>query len=136
MAYARRYVIRQGAVFKLGGVDYSAQVTKARLVPDTSVQTLKTFSGVDQDKDTTTWTLELAGHQDRGTGSLGLALDTASAAGTPVTFCIIPASGTGQDQVTGSVLPVPMEFGGEVGSWKSFELTLNVVDQPTFSQTT
>jgi len=135
MAYARGYTIKNDAVFKLGGVDYSAQVTKARLVPDTPTQTLRTFSGVDKDRDVTSWTLEISGHQDRGTGGLAKAIADAVTAGGTTTFCIIPKSGTGQDQVTGSVVPVPVEFGGEVGSWKLFEATFEVVDQPTFTQT-
>jgi hypothetical protein len=135
MAYARSYVIKNLASFKIGGVEYKDQITKARLVPETPVQTLRTFGGVDVDVDSTAWTLEIAGHQDRGSGSLGAALDTAVAAGTTVSFCITPKSGSGQDQASGSVRPVPMEFGGEAGSWKLFELELGVVDQPTFGQT-
>jgi len=135
MAYARGYVIKNLASFKVGGVEYKDQVTKARLVPDTPTQTLRTFGGVDKDRDSTSWTLEVSGHQDRGSGGLAAALDTAVAAGTTTTFCITPKSGTGQDQVTGSFVPVPVEFGGEVGSWKLFEQTFEVVDQPTFSQT-
>lgn len=133
MAYAKATVIRNPAVFKVGGTDYSAQVNKARLVPDTPVQTMRTFTGVDKDRDTTSWTLEVSGHQDRSAGSLGAALDTAAAAGTAVTFCIQPRVGTGLDQVTGTFVPTPMEFGGEAGSWKTFEQTFEVVDQPTFS---
>lgn len=133
MAFAKATVIRNPAVFKLGAVDYSAQISKARLVPDTPTQTMRTFAGVDKDRDTTSWTLELSGHQDRTSGSLGAALDTAAAAGTAVTFCIMPRVGTGLDQVTGTLVPTPMEFGGEAGSWKEFDMTFEVVDQPTFS---
>lgn len=133
MAYARAYVIR-GASVLIGATEYDDQVTKARLVPDTPTQTLRTFGGVDKDRDQTSWTLELSGHQDRGTGGLADALDDAVAAGGTLTITLQPKSGAGQDKAVVTVVPVPVEFGGEAGNWKLFEVELEVVDQPTFSQ--
>lgn len=133
MAYARAMVIRNPTI-TLESVAYANQVSKARLVPDTPIQTMRTFGGVDQDRDTPSWTLELAGHQDRGAGGLADALDDAVAAGTTLTLVLQPKPGTGQDTATCEVVPVPVEFGGEVGAWKAFEVTLAVIDQPVFSQ--
>jgi len=133
MAYARAMVLRNPTV-TIESVDYSDQVSKARLVPDTAIQTMKTFGGVDQDRDQPVWTLELAGHQDRGTGGLGDALDDAVAAGGTLTLEIQAKPGAGQDKAVVEIVPVPIEFGGEAGEWKAFEATFPVVDQPVFSQ--
>lgn len=133
MAYTRAKVLRNATV-TIESVNYSGQVNKARLVPDTAIQTMKTFGGVDQDRDVTVWTLELSGHQDRGTGSLGDAMDDAIVAGGTLTLEIVAAPGTGNDKAVVEIVPVPIEFGGEQGNWKSFEQTFACVDQPVFSQ--
>jgi hypothetical protein len=133
MAYARAMVFRNPTV-TINSVAYTNQVSKARLVPDTPTQTMRTFGGVDKDRDSTSWTLELAGHQDRGTGGLADALDDAAAAGTPIEVVIQAKAGAGQDVATFDMVPVPVEFGGESGEWKLFDQTFEVVDQPAFSQ--
>lgn len=133
MAYARAMVFRSPTV-TIESVEYANQLTKARLLPDTPTQTMRTFGGVDKDRDTTSWTLELAGHQDRGTGGLGDALDDAAAAGGTLTVVIQAKAGAGQDKATVEIVPVPIEFGGETGDWKLFDQTFEVVDQPTFAQ--
>lgn len=133
MAYARAMVFRNPTV-TIDSVAYTNQVSKARLVPDTPIQTMRTFGGVDQDRDQTSWTLELAGHQDRGTGGLADALDDAAAAGEPIEIVIQAKAGAGQDKATCTFVPVPVEFGGESGDWKLFDATFAVVDQPTFTQ--
>lgn len=132
-AYARAYVVRN-AIVTIESVAYTDQVTKARLVPDTPTQTLRTFGGVIKDRDTTSWTLELSGVQDRGAGGLGDALDDAVAAGENLEIEIQPKAGTGQDKAVCTIVPVPIEFGGESGAFKTFEQTFEVVDQPVFSQ--
>lgn len=133
MAYARAYVFRKPTV-TIDDVVYSNQLSKARLVPDTPTQTMRTFAGVDKDRDETSWTLELAGHQDRGSGGLADALDDAAAAGVAIEIIIQAKAGSGQDVATCSFIPVPVEFGGETGEWKLFDQTFEVVDQPVFSQ--
>lgn len=133
MAYARSMVFRNPIV-TIDEVAYTSQCTKARLVPDTPTQTMRTFGGVDKDRDTPSWTLELAGHQDRGAGGLGDALDDAVAAGVPIEIVIQAKPGTGQDMATCMFIPVPIEFGGESGEWKLFDATFEVVDQPVFAQ--
>jgi hypothetical protein len=134
MAYARAYVIRNPASVEIDAVEYKTQISKARLVPDTPTQTMRTFGGVDKDRDSTSWTLELSGHQDRGAGGLAAAIDTAVAAGENLEVVIQPKDGTGQDVATCTFVPVPLEFGGEAGSWKTFEATFEVIDSPVFTQ--
>jgi hypothetical protein len=133
MGYARAMVFRNPTV-EIDEVVYTDQVSKARLVPDTPTQVMRTFGGVDKDRDSTSWTLELAGHQDRGAGGLADALDDAAAAGVPIEIIIQARAGTGQDMATVSFIPVPVEFGGESGEWKAFDATFEVIDQPVFAQ--
>lgn len=134
MGYSRAVVIRNPSSVTLDAVEMKAQISKARLVPDTPTQTMRTWGGVDKDRDSTSWTLELSGHQDRGTGSLGKALDDAIAAGDNIEIEIQPRGGTGQDVATCTFVPVPIEFGGEAGEWKAFEQTFEVIDSPVFTQ--
>lgn len=133
MAYARAMVFRNPTV-TIESVAYTSQVTKARLVPDTPTQIMRTFGGVDKDRDRPSWTLELAGHQDRGAGGLADALDDAAAAGAPIEIVIQAKPGAGQDVATCTFIPVPVEFGGESGEWKLFDTTFEVVDEPAFTQ--
>lgn len=133
MGYARAYVFRKPTV-TIDDVVYSGQLTKARLVPDTPTQTMRTFDGVDKDRDEPSWTLELAGHQDRGAGGLAAAIDAAVTAGEAIEIVIQAKSGTGQDVATCMFIPVPVEFGGESGEWKLFDQTFEVEDQPVFTQ--
>lgn len=117
-------------------VSYENQLTKARLVPDAPIQTLRTLvpDGILQDADSATWTLEIAGVQDRGTGGLAKAIDDAVTAGGSLTMTIQPKIGSGQDVATVTIIPVPVEFGGEQGNFRTFEASFAVVGQPTFSQ--
>lgn len=133
MAYARAMVFRNPVV-TIDDVAYTNQCSKARLVPDTPTQTMATFGGVDKDRGTTSWTLELAGHQDRGAGGLADALDDAAAAGDAIEIVIQAKPGAGQDMATCMFIPVPVEFGGEQGEWKLFDATFEVEDQPVFAQ--
>lgn len=133
MSYARSMVYRNPTV-TIDEVAYTNQTWKARLVPDTPVETRRTFGGVDKDRDSTSWVLELAGHQDRGAAGLAAALDAAATAGDPIEIVIQAKPGTGQDTATCNIVPVPVEFGGEKGDWKQFDATFEVIDQPTFSQ--
>jgi hypothetical protein len=133
VAYARAMVFRNPIV-TIDDVVYSGQLTKARLVPDTPTQVMRTFAGVDKDADVPSWTLELAGHQDRGTGGLAAAIDAAVTAGDAVEIVIQAKTGSGQDVATCNFIPVPVEFGGESGDWKMFDQTFEVEDQPVFTQ--
>lgn len=119
-AFASAHVMRD-ALVTINAVEYANQVTKARLVPDTPIQTLRTLvpDGVVQDVDSTVWTLELEGIESRKTGGLAKALD--ALVGTTVTCVIVPKAGTGNDSATCSIVVVPVSFGGEQGEWRTFE---------------
>lgn len=134
MAYARAVVIRNPASVEIDSVEFKNQISKARLVPDTPTQVMRTFGGVDKDRDSTSWTLELSGHQDRGAGGLAKAIDDAITAGDTMEIAIQPRDGSGQDVATCTFVPVPLEFGGEAGEWKAFEATFEVIDSPVFTQ--
>lgn len=134
-AYARAHVMKNSTV-TIDAVEYNNQLTKARLVPDAPIQTLRTLvpDGVLQDADSATWTLEIAGIQDRGTGGLAKAIDDAVTAGGSLTMVIQPKAGSGQDVATVTIIPVPVEFGGEQGNFRTFEASFAVVGQPAFTQ--
>jgi hypothetical protein len=135
VAYARAHVVKN-IVFTVEAVDYANQVTKVRLVPDQSVQTMRTAvpDGTITDTDSPVWTLELAGVQDFGTGSLGAALRTAANAGTDLDVEYQPKAGTGQDKAVFVIRPTQIPFGGDVGNFRTFDVTIPVIGQPTFSQ--
>ena len=131
-AYAGAFVIKN-ALVKFGGTDFSNQCTKARLVPDTPEQTLRTLvpDGVVTDTDSTVWTLELSGIQDWETGGLAAFLNTN--AGTLQNVIVAPVAGTGKKQATVSVRVKPVDFGGDQGAWSTFDVSLMVQGQPTFA---
>lgn len=135
MSYSRARVIRNPSSFMIGATEYASQVTKVRIVPDTPIQTLRTWDDVDQDRDQTAYTLEISGHSDRGTGGLVAAFDVAVAAGTNLTATIIPRDAVGEDQATVTFMPLPTEFGGGAGEWKLFEAEFPVIGAPTYDQT-
>jgi len=131
-APAGAYVIRD-AVMTVEGTDYANQVTKARLVPETPIQTLRTLvpDGIVQDVDSTTWTLELSGIQDWVNGQ-GLADALNDNKGVEVDIILTPRSGTGKPRATFVAVAMPVQFGGDQGQFATFEITLPVVGQPTF----
>lgn len=130
-AYAGAFVIRN-ALVKFGATDFSNQCAKARLVPDTPVQTMRTLvpDGQVVDVDSTVWTLELSGLQDWETGGLAAFLN--SNAGTLQTVVIAPVNTTGKKQATVSARMVPVPFGGDQGEYAQFDVELAVQGQPTF----
>lgn len=130
-AYANAHVMRDASV-TIDTVEYANQVTKARLVPDTPVQTLRTLvpDGTINDVDSASWVLELSGVQSTKTGGLAKALN--DAAGTEIDVVIQPKNGTGEDTATVVALAVAVEFGGTQGQFRTFEVTLPVVGEPTF----
>lgn len=132
-AYTRAHVMRDSTV-TMAAVTYTNQVSKARLVPDTPVQTKRTLvpDGAIQDVDSTVWMLELSGVQDYGSGGLAAALN--DAAGEQVELVIQPKNGTGQDEATVTIIAMPVEFGGEQGAFRTFEASFPVVGQPVIAQ--
>lgn len=131
-APAGAYVIRDATV-SVASTDYANQVTKARLVPDTPVQTVRTMvpDGQVSDVDSTLWTLELSGIQD-WTNSQGLADALNDNKGTQISVVLTPRNGTGKPRATVTVIAMPVEFGGEQGQFAMFDVSLPVVGQPTF----
>lgn len=129
--YANAHVMRDASI-EIDEVEYANQVTKARLVPDTPVQTLRTLvpDGTIQDIDSSAWTLELSGVQSTKTGGLAKALN--DAAGTQIEVVIIPKNDTGEDTATVTIIAMPVEFGGEQGAFRTFEAEFPVVGQPVF----
>lgn len=130
-AYANAHVMRDATV-TVEAVAYTNQVTKARLVPDTPVQSVRTLvpDGQVQDVDSTLWTLEISGLQSTKTGGLAKAFN--DAAGDQIEVVIQPKNGTGEDTATVTIIAMPVEFGGEQGAFRTFEAEFPVVGQPAF----
>lgn len=135
VAYARAFVIKD-LLFTVEATDYSNQVTKVTLTPDQNIQTLKTGvpDGAITDSDSATWTLALSGINDDGAGSLGHALRVAYGAGTDLDVVYQPKDASGQDKATFTIRPNALPFGGEVGSFHLMDLTIPVIGEPVFSQ--
>jgi hypothetical protein len=131
-AYTAAFRLKNCLV-KFAAVDYSNQCTKARLVPDVNVQTMRTLvpDGQITDIDSAVWTLELSGVQDHETG--GLAAFLLANQGTLQTVIIAPVNTTGKKQATVSVRIMPPPFGGSQGEWSEFDMELPVQGQPTFA---
>lgn len=129
--YAGAFVIKD-ALVEFGSTEFQAQCSRARLVPDTPIQQMRTLDpdGVITDIDSATWTLELAGVQDWETGGLAAFLNTN--AGTLVTFTIAPRNADTKMSATGSVRALPVPFGGDQGAFATFEVSLPVDGAPTF----
>lgn len=126
------YVLRDASV-KVATVEYANQCTKARLIPDTPIQTLRTLvpDGVVQDVDSTAWTFELSGVAD-WTNSTGLADALNDANGTQVEIILVPKKGTGKPQATFTIVALPVNFGGDQGGWNTFDATFPVIGAPVF----
>ncbi|MCT2277993.1 phage tail protein [Micromonospora chalcea] len=122
----------KNAVVTVDGVEYANQVSKARLVPDQPVQTMRTLvpDGVVQDVDSPVWTFELSGLQINVAGGLAKALRDAN--GGEVDVVLQPRAGSGQATATFTVLALMPEFGGNQGEWATQELSLPVQGQPVF----
>lgn len=134
-AYTGGFVIKN-ALVKFASTDFSNQCTRARLVPDVNVQTMRTLvpDGQITDIDSPQWTLELSGVQDYETG--GLADYLRDNSGTLVTVIVAPVNTSGKQQWTVSVRCLPVEVGGTTGEWATFETELPVQGQPTLGTVT
>lgn len=130
-AAAGAHVIKN-ALVTIEGVEYANQVSKARLVPDQPVQTMRTLdpTGTVQDVDTPVWTLELTGLQINVAGGLAKALRDAN--GGELDVVLQPKAGTGQATATFTIMALMPEFGGEQGNWATQDLTFPVNGQPVF----
>jgi hypothetical protein len=123
----------KNALVTIDSVEYNNQSTRARLVPDTPIQTMRTLipDGVIQDVDSTVWTFELAGVQIWTTGGLADALN--DAVGTELDVVLQLKAGTGQPTATFTILALPVPFGGDQGQILPFEASFPVVGAPVFS---
>lgn len=125
------YVLRNASI-TVDTMEFANQVKKARLVPETPIQTYRTLvpDGVVQDVDSTVWTFELSGLQINETGGLAKALR--DAAGTEIDIVLQPKVGTGQTTATFTALAIMPPFGDEQGKYMEVDLTLPVVGGVTF----
>lgn len=128
--------VMRNATITIDTVEFANSVTKARLVPDTPTQTLRTLvpDGVVVDIDSTVWTFEMSGVQAWAASALAKTLN--DAAGTEVDVVLQPKVGSAQDKATFTIVAMPVEFGGEQGNFRTFEAEFPVVGQPVFSTST
>jgi hypothetical protein len=134
-AYTGGFVLKN-ALVKFASTDFSNQVTKARLVPEVNVQSMRTLvpDGQITDIDSPVWTLELSGVQDYETG--GLADYLRDNSGSLVTVIVAPVNTSGKQQWTVSVRCLPVAVGGAQGEWALFDVELPVQGQPTLGTVT
>ncbi len=116
---------------EIEAVDYANQLTRARLVPDTPEQVLRTLvpDGAISDTDSSVWTFELAGVQKTAAGGL-LKLLNESAPGALLDVEFIPKNGTGNATYTFTVSAKPVPIGGDQGNQATFEVVLAVQGSP------
>jgi hypothetical protein len=134
--YSDAYLFRD-ATITIDDTDYANQITKARLVPDTPIQTVRTLvpDGVIQDVDSTVWSFEITGVQSKSaTTSLAAALNTAK--GTQVDCVLTPSNGSGNVTASFTIVAVPVDFGGDQGAINTYDATFPVVGQPVFATVT
>lgn len=124
--------VYRNALVTINEVEYANQVTRARLVPDTPIQTVRTLvpDGAVQDVDSTVWVFELSGLQINI--ATGLAKALRDAAGTEVEVILQPKVGFSQPTATFTILALPPEFGGNQGEFLPIEMEIPVVGQPVF----
>lgn len=127
------YVVRD-ALVTVDAVEYGNQVTSARLVPDTPIQTLRTLvpDGAITDVDSTVWTLEITAVQKNNTGGLVKAL-RALDPGEQVPVILTPKDLAGEDTASFTIMGLPAPFGGAQGAFPTAELVFPVVGQPVFT---
>lgn len=132
MTAATGAIVYRNALVTIDDVQYANQCTKARLVPDTPIQVVRTLvpDGAVTDVDSTVWTFELSGLQINTAGGLAAALRTA--AGTQIDVVLQPKAGFSQPMASFTIVALPSEFGGEQGSFLTTELELPVVGAPVF----
>lgn len=125
--------VYKDATLTVEGTAYANQATKARLVPDTPIQSVRTLvpDGQVQDVDSPLWTFELAGLQINVTGGLAKALRDASP-GDELEIVLLPQAGSSMPQATFTALAIPVPFGDEQGKFATIDTVLPVIGQPVF----
>lgn len=126
----------RNATVVIDGTEYANQLTQVLFTPNTPIQQMPVLvpTGTITDIGTSIWSCQLTGIQDNGTGSLGAHLRTNAGVLMEVTFQ--PRTGSGQDKIEAEVMGMPIPFGGTTGEWRTFDITLPVEGEPTFSQST
>lgn len=129
------YVLKDASV-TVATVEYANQCTRARLVPDTPIQTKRTLvpDGIVQDVDSPAWVFEIAALQKNDAGGLAKALRDATP-GDELDIVLVPKDGLSMPQATFTILALPVVFGGDQGAWADFEASFPVVGQPVFGTT-
>ena len=124
--------VYKNAIVTIDATEYANQLTRAELVPDQPVQTLRTLvpDGTVQDVDTPTWTFAISGLQINIAGGLAKALRDAS--GTEIEVTLQPKAGSAQATATFTIVAMTPGFGGSQGEWLQQELEMPVVGQPVF----
>lgn len=125
--------VYKDATLTVEGTAYANQATKARLVPDTPIQSVRTLvpDGQVQDVDSPLWTFELAGLQINIAGGLAKALRDATP-GDELEIVLLPQAGSGMPQATFTALAIPVAFGDEQGKYATIDTVLPVIGQPVF----
>lgn len=127
------FVLRN-PVITIGGVSYTGQLTRARLVPDVQRQVGKTLdpNTVYVDVDSPSWMLQLTGYQgwENAGGICDFLNDNH---GLSVAVVLTPRPGTGNKSAAFNAIAQTVDFGGEQGQWALFEVELGVVNAPVFS---
>jgi hypothetical protein len=120
------------ALITVDGVEYTNQLSKARLVPDQPIQSMRTLvpDGVVQDVDSVMWTLEITGLQIDIAGGLAAYLRTVS--GTNTSWVIQSKTGLGMPKATFTAIAMMPEFGGEQGAFLPIDMTMPVQGGVTF----
>jgi len=124
------FVIKDGSL-SIASHDVSNAIGKMRLVPDTPVQTFNTIvpDGTLQDVGNTAWTFQVTAIQDWGANGIASLLNTN--AGDTVACVMAPKNGAGKN-ATFNIVAMPVDFGGDSGSYNSFDATFPVVGSPVF----
>ena len=129
--------------FKLGTVDFSPDITGARVVSEPgAVQKVVTLDGVThQDAEPEAWSLELTMVLDWDSTRPGLAYHLFTSKGTQETFTLnVYPSGTAtgsatQPPASGTVTLVPASYGGDANVYSEATVSLPITGNPVFDIT-
>lgn len=139
MPAATGYIgVLKNSLVEFEGTDYANQMTRARLVPDTASQQIKTLvpDGSITDVDSPTYTFEIAGIQKDATGGLAKLLND-SAPGTLLDVVWEPLTAhAGQPHYEFQVRSQPVPIGGDQGAFAVFEVVLQVEGTPVRTDAT
>lgn len=128
------YVMKSSSIM-VADVEYNNQCYRSILKPNTPIQTKRMLApdAIVQDVDSSDWTWDVAALQKNDTGGLAKALRDASP-GTELEVVFLPLAGSSKPEATFTILALPVQFGGEQGSWADFEAVFPVVGQPVFDE--